>query len=110
MEQLLHTISRVQHQLNPKLKINGILLTMVDNRTNYAKEISNLLRETYGSKIRVFKTDIPHSVRAAEISAEGKSIYAHDPKGKVAAAYLDLTKEVLKVERQRKKAKSGILR
>lgn len=92
MEQLLYTISRVQRQLNPKLKIDGILLTMVDSRTNYAKEISALLHETYGSRIRIFGTDIPHSVRAAEISAEGKSIFVHDPKGKVAAAYHDLTK------------------
>ena len=57
---------------------------MVDNRTSFAKEISALLRETYGSKIKVFGTEIPHSVRAKEISAEGKSIFAHDPGGKVA--------------------------
>ena len=61
-----------------------ILLTMVDSRTNFAKEISALLRETYGSKIKVVGTEIPHSVRAKEISAEGKSIFAHDPGGKVA--------------------------
>ena len=109
LEQLLHTVSRVQRQLNPKLKIDGILLTMVDSRTSFAKAISGLLRETYGSKIKVFKTDIPHSVRAAETSAEGKSIFAHDPKGKVAAAYHDLTKEVMKNE-QRQKAKSDLLR
>ncbi len=48
---------------------------MVDSRTNFAKEISALLRETYGSKIKVFTSEIPHSVRAKEISAEGKSIY-----------------------------------
>ena len=58
-----------------------ILLTMVDNRTNFAREIATLLRETYGSKIKVFGTEIPHSVRAKETSAEGKSIYAHDPGG-----------------------------
>ena len=110
LEQLLHTVSRVQRQLNPKLKIDGILLTMVDSRTNYAKEISGLLRETYGSRVKVFGTDIPHSVRASEISAEGKSIFAHDPKGKVAAAYHDLTKEVIKIEKQRQKAKSDLLR
>lgn len=103
LEQLLMTINRTRRQLNPKLRIDGILLTMVDSRTNYAKEISALLRDTYGSKIRVFTTDIPHSVRAAEISAEGKSIYAHDPKGKVAEAYRALTKEVLKIGRQREK-------
>ncbi len=59
---------------------------MVDSRTNYSKEISALLWDTYGSKLKVFNTDIPQSVHSAEISAEGKSIFAHDPKGKVAEA------------------------
>ena len=110
LEQLLQTINKVRRQINPKLKIDGILLTMVDCRTNYAKEISALLRNTYGSKLKVFDVEIPHSVRAAEISAEGKSIYAHDPKGKVAEAYRELTKEVLKIEKQRQKHKSEQLR
>ena len=78
LEQLLQTVNKVKRQINPKLQIDGILLTMVDNRTNFAKEIAALLRETYGSKIKVFGTEIPHSVRAKEISAEGKSIFAHD--------------------------------
>ena len=110
LEQLLQTINKVRRQINPKLKIDGILLTMVDSRTNYAKEISTLLRETYGSKLKVFDVEIPHSVRAAEISAEGKSIFAHDPKGKVAEAYRELTKEVLKIEKQRQKHKAEQLR
>ena len=110
LEQLLQTVNKVRRQINPKLKISGILITMVDNRTNYAKEIGSLLRDTYGRKIRVFATDIPRSVRAAEISAEGKSIYAHDAKGKVAEAYRELTTEVLKIEKQRQKAKSDLLR
>ena len=108
LEQLLSTISKVKRQLNPKLQIDGILLTMVDNRTNFAKEIAALLRETYGSKIKVFGTEIPHSVRAKETSAEGKSIYAHDPGGKVAEAYHNLTREVIKIEKQREKSRAGI--
>ncbi len=103
LEQLLSTVNKVKRQINPKLQIDGILLTMVDSRTNFAKEISALLRETYGSKIKVFGTEIPHSVRAKEISAEGKSIFAHDPSGKVAEGYKNLTKEVLKLEKQREK-------
>ena len=112
LEQLLQTISKVRRQIKPDLRIEGILLTMVDSRTNYARDISNLIRETYGGKLEVFATDIPLSVRAAEISAEGKSIYAHDPKGKVAAAYKELTKEVLHDEkqRQRQKHQSDLLR
>lgn len=103
LEQLLQTVNKVRRQINPKLRIEGILLTMVDGRTNYAKDISNLIRETYGSKIKVFSTDIPHSVRAAEISAEGKSIFKHDPKGKVAEAYRVLTKEVVQDAEKRRK-------
>ena len=93
LEQLIKTIGKVKRQINPKLEIEGILLTMVDNRTNYAKDISNLIRESYGGKLKVYKTDIPRSVRAEEISAEGTSIFKHDPKGKVADAYRVLTKE-----------------
>lgn len=103
MEQLLQTVGKVRRQINPKLKITGVLLTMVDQRTNYAREVSDLLRRTYGGKVRIFSTDIPHSVRAAETSAEGKSIYLHDPKGKVAQAYAQLTKEVIQLEKQREK-------
>lgn len=95
LEQLIKTIGRVKRQINPKLTIDGILLTMVDNRTNYAKDISSMLAENYKDRVRIFKNSIPISVRAAEISAEGISIYRHDPKGKVACAYQALTKEVL---------------
>lgn len=103
LEQLLQTINKVRRQINPKLKIEGILLTMVDSRTNYAKDISSIIRESYGGKLKVYKTDIPRSVRAEEISAAGTSIFKHDPKGKVAEAYRVLTKEVLaNAEKKRK--------
>ena len=95
LQQLIKTIGKVKRQINPKLEIEGILLTMVDSRTNYAKDISTMLRESYGSKVKIFSNNIPISVRAAEISAEGVSIYKHDPKGKVAIAYSSLTEEVL---------------
>lgn len=110
VEQLLGTVARVKRNINHKLKIDGVLLTMVDSRTNNSKEIASLLRSTYGPKIKVFDTEIPRSVRAAEISAEGKSIFEHDPGGKVAAAYHALTKEVLHLEEQRQKHKSDLLR
>ena len=95
LEQLIKTIQKVKRQINPGLEIEGILMTMVDGRTNYAKEIMQLLSEGYGDQIRFFKNNIPLSVRAAEISAIGVSIYEHDPKGRVAEAYRSLTKEVL---------------
>ena len=110
VEQLLSTVARVKQNINRKLKIDGVLLTMVDSRTNNSREIASLLRETYGSRIKVFSTEIPRSVRAAEISAEGRSIFAHDPGGKVAQAYHGLTKEVLQIEEQRQKHKSDFIR
>ena len=106
LEQLLQTINRVRSKINPQLHTLGILLTMVDSRTNYAKEISSLIRDAYGSQIRVFDTDIPRSVRAAETSAEGKSIFLHDPKGKVADAYRILTREVIQDAEKRQKYQS----
>lgn len=107
LEQLLQTVNKVRRQINPDLQIDGILLTMVDNRTNFARETAALLRDTYGSKIKVFSTEIPHSVRAKETSAEGKSIFAHDPEGKVADAYRNLTQEVMHLEKQRTKNRTG---
>ena len=95
LQQLIKTIGRVKRQLNPQLRIEGILLTMVDNRTNYAKDISMQVYEAYSSSINVFAVEIPLSVRAAEISAEGSSIYEYDPKGKAAFAYTALIKEVI---------------
>lgn len=103
LEQLLKTVNKVKRQVNPKLRFEGILLTMTDGRTNYGKEISSLIRETYGGHINVFNTEIPRSVRAAETSAEGKSIFLHDPKGKVADAYQKLTEEVLNNAEKRRK-------
>ena len=93
LEQLIKTIGKVKRQINPRLE--GILMTMVDSRTTYARDISKLLIENYGSRVRIFNSSIPMSVRAAEISAEGTSIYKHDPNGKVAKAYQSLTEEVL---------------
>jgi chromosome partitioning protein len=95
LQQLMLTISKVTRQLNRRLKIDGILLTMVDFRTNYARDISAKVREAYGKNVRIFNTAIPVSVRAAETSAEGRSIYSHDPNGKVAKAYMAFTEEVL---------------
>lgn len=96
---LLHSISKVKRSINPSLKIDGILFTMVDSRTNNAKDIIETLRDTVGQSIRIFDTEIPHSVRAVECSLTGESIFAHDKNGKVAAAYENLTKEVEQLER-----------
>lgn len=98
LQQLIKTIFMVKKRLNRKLTIEGILLTMVDLRTNYAKDIYRNVRENYGSRINIFNTRIPMSVKAAEASSEGISIFRHCPKNKVATAYQNLTREVLRYE------------
>ena len=103
LEELVKSIDRVRRNINPKLKIEGILLTMVDARTNDAKDIRELIRNAYGGKIKVYDTEIPRSVRASEISKEGTSIFKHDPGGKVADAYRELTREVVKNAEKRRK-------
>lgn len=95
LEQLIKTIGKVKRQLNSRLEIEGILLTMVNERTNYARDISSMVRKAYGGNVKIFANSIPFSVRAAEISAEGTSIYQYAPKSKVALAYEALVKEVL---------------
>lgn len=99
---LLHSVSRVKKRINPALQIDGILLTMVDQRTNNAKSVITSLREGVGEHINVFDTMIPYFVRAAECSVVGESIFAHDKNGKVAAAYESLTKEVLSHDQRNK--------
>lgn len=107
---LLHSISKVKRSINPNLKIGGILLTMVDNRTNNAKDIIGALRNGVGQNIKVFDTEIPHSVRAAECSLTGKSIFSHDKNGRVAAAYENLVKEVEQLEQTKNRSRSDRVR
>jgi len=102
MTQLTKTINKVQRQLNPKLKIEGILLTLVAENTNLAKTTEQTIRDFYGSRIKVFETHIPMAIKCAEISVVGKSIYSYDGSSKVAKAYESFTKEVIELgERQR---------
>ena len=102
LELLLRSVSKVRRQINPPLRIDGILMTMVMPRTNISKEITATVRNVYGQKIKVFDTQIPHSIRAVEATAEGKSIFAYDKGGKVAAAYEQFGKEVAELgERQK---------
>ncbi len=94
LEQLIRTIAQVKRHINPALSIGGILVTMANLRTIYTQEIIDLLHRTYDGHVRIFESIIPLSIRAAETSAEGRSIYLHDPTGKVAGAYAALTREV----------------
>ena len=90
IEKLLESVHQVRRGINPSLKI------------------SEIIRNAYGGKINSFGTEIPRSVRAAETSAEGKSIFAYAPKSKVAEAYRQLTKEVLALEKQREEHRAEI--
>lgn len=109
MTQLLKTIGKVKRQINSNLKVDGVLLTLADMRTNLAKTTEETLRQNYGGMLKIYKTVIPLAVKAAEMSAAGESIYAYDKNSKVAAAYAEFTKEVL-ADEQRNKAKSTLSR
>lgn len=102
MTQLIQTIHKVKRQINPQLKIDGVLLTLVDGRTNFAKSTKDAITESYGKVIKIFNTNIPMAVKAAETSSKGKSIYTYAPNSTAAQAYKNLTKEVLKLERKEK--------
>lgn len=109
MTQLVKTIGKIKRQINPSLKVDGILLTLVDKRTNLARLTVETLRQQYGSILKIYKTQIPIAVKAAEISAAGQSIFAYDKGSKVAQAYADLTKEVL-ADGERNKVKPTLSR
>ena len=94
MAQLLSTIARVRKFINPTLKIDGILLTLVDARTNLAKQTQDNIIRDFGGLIRIFNANVPLAVKAAEASGFGQSIFSYDPQGKVAAAYKSLAEEV----------------
>ena len=110
MTDLLQTINRVQRRLNPDLKVEGVLLTLVDGRTNMAKETASAIRDTFGSHLRIFNASIPIGVKAAEASAEGMSILKYAPSSPVAEAYRDFSKEVIRDAREKVRHRPEVLR
>ena len=108
LEQLIKTIGKVKRQINPRLEIEGILMTMVDSRTTLSRGVIEQIRVAYGG--RVFHSEIPRSIRAAEISLEHKNIFEHDKEGRVASAYESFTREVMNLGRQRQKHGPGLTR
>ena len=104
-------MNKVRKGINPKLSIEGVLVTLVDARTNLAKETVRALWEGYGDLLKIYRTEIPIAVSAAEATTEGKSIFSYDKNSTVAAAYGALTKEVLgDGERQRHQTHTAIER
>ena len=81
LEQLVSTVSKVRRQINTDLKISGILLTMFDRRTRYAKDVSSVIRLNYAKYVKIYKTEIPLSIKAAETSAVGKAFLLMIKKG-----------------------------
>lgn len=111
MTQLVKTIGRVQRKINPSLKVDGVLLTLADMRTNLARATAESLKQNYGRVVKVYKTVIPVSVKAAETSAAGKSIYRYDKNGAAAKAYADFTGEVMRDgEKQRHRHETALSR
>lgn len=102
LDLLLKSVAKVRRSINPALTIDGILMTMVDRRTNNANEIIASLRDSIGQRLRIFASEIPHSVRAAEAALAGSSIFSYDKYGKIAQAYERLTKEVIGLEEREK--------
>ena len=102
MSHLMNTVIKVRKQINPELKVGGILLTMVDGRTNLSKDIAQELKTTYGTVFKLYDTQIPRGVRAAESSRMGESVLSYDKTSKVAQKYIDFAKEVLDYERKEK--------
>ena len=102
MQQLVQTIAKVKRQINPHLKIDGVLFTLVDGRTNLAKSTQYAIKFAYGKNVKIFNTNIPIAIKAAETSSKGKSIYTYAPKSTVSQAYEELTKEVLGIEQREK--------
>ena len=109
MSHLMNTVLKVRKQINPNLKVGGILLTMVDGRTNLSKDIANELRSTYGTVFKLYDNQIPRGVKAAESSRMGESVLSYDSTSKVAQSYIDFAKEVLDYERKEKTRNSDVL-
>ena len=111
LEQLLRSVSKVKRQINPNLRIDGILMTMVMPRTKITQTVISTVKNAYGRNIKIFDTQIPFSIRAVEATAEGKSIFSYDKSGKIAAAYEQFGKEVADIgEKQRNKNRADRLR
>lgn len=104
MTELVNTVQSIKRQINPKLKIGGVFMTMA-NETNFRKDIVASVKASYGKHLPIMQTIVPATVRLAEISTADHSIFVHEPKGRAAEAYRSLVKEVMEIgEKQRSKA------
>jgi len=95
---LIDTIERIKESFHHKLAMEGILLTMFDDRTNLTRQVAADLREFFGTE--VFRTVIPRSIRLAEAPSHGKSILSYDVRSKAAESYIQLSKEIIAREQK----------
>ena len=95
MTQLFNSVGQVRRRLNPGLQIEGVLFTLANMQTNLARSTVQTIREAYGGHVNIFEQHIPRTIKISEASAAGQSIFAYAPEEKAAAAYMELTKEVL---------------
>jgi len=110
MTQLLKSINGVKRYMNRNLRIDGVLITLADGRTNLSRETARFLREQYGTAIKVFDAEIPVSVRAAETISLGRSLFMYDAQGKATQAYEQFAKEVSTHALQRDKSEPSLSR
>jgi chromosome partitioning protein len=101
MTQLFDTVGAVKKQINPELRVEGVLITLANMRTNLAKNTVEIVRQAYGDNLRIYPTPIPYSTKVKEASAAGKSIFAYEPRGRAAFAYEKLVEEVERGGKQR---------
>ena len=105
ISQLIDTVEKVREGFSRPLKLEGILLTMYDDRTNLARQVADDLREFFNNE--VFTTVIPRSIRLAEAPSYGKPILMYDPRSRGAESYIKLAKEILENEQRNRQAAQG---
>lgn len=110
MGHLLKTVNKIHKQINPDLKIGGVLLTLVDKRTNLSKDVRSALNDSYEQYAKIYNTEIPKAINTAKSTSTGKSIFEFDKNSSVAEAYKNLAKEVLDNERTRTKNETSRVR
>ena len=98
ISELLDTIERIREVLNPKLAIEGVALTMFDERTNLAQQVRSELQSYFGDKL--LETAVPRNIRLAEAPSHGKAVLQYDPRSRGAESYIKLAKEIIERHQQ----------
>lgn len=107
---LIKSINQITRRIKPELEIDGIVLTMVDRRTNLSKDVCAALRNSYGYALKIYRTEIPISTRTAESASSAHSVLSYDASGAASVAYKTLAKEVVDNERVRQQHHTPLTR